>query len=560
MKCPTWVSALTLVTLAMSLAGCSAVKAINETVERVDGATQKAESLSGSLRKKAEPARSSVRFTNEQWVNTRPLATKKGLPLARDCQLQYNESKTLPQLAQWISETCNIPVRITPDALDGGASYVKNKSVSKPVGPVPMVTSGDPIADLFPGGSNSSRPSSVGAGAGRSISPIRYEGRLSGLLDSVTGSLGLSWKYEAKAGGITIFYLDTRQFPVYAFNKSTKFTSEVTSGMSSSAGTSNSGSGMGSDSGMSGESGSNQVTQVDMSSTLVDDIEKNIRSMLTLDHMSFSKATGIITITDRPDVLDRVQAYLDTENESITKQILINVEVIAVNLKDKDQFAIDWDLVYTSVDGDWGFGLSNVFPGMSSGGANSSIGILDTADSPWAGSKAIIQALSEQGRVSSHRAPSVTTLNLQAAPVQIGKVQGYLASSSTTQSANVGSSTALMPGSITSGFNMSLVPMVMPANQLLMQLAINMSGDPTFETIKSGDSMIQNPSYDLQIFNQSVKLRSGQTLVLSGFDQSTEKAFLSGTGNAKNFWLGGGRTRDSSRDLVVVLITPIIME
>lgn len=297
-----------------------------------------------------------------------------------------------------------------------------------------------------------------------------------------------------------------------------------------------------------------------MKMALLDDIEKNVRSMLTLDQMSFSRATGIISITDRPDVLDRVQAYLDVENESITKNILINVEVISVTLTDKDQFSIDWDLVYTSVDGDWGFGLNNTVPGMSGGGSSGSISILDTADSPWAGSKAIIQALSEQGRVSSQKAPSVTTLNLQAAPVQIGKVQGYLASSSTTQSANVGASTALTPGTITSGFNMSLVPMVMPANQLLMQMAINMSGEPTFQTIESGDNMIQTPNYDLQIFNQSVKLRSGQTLVLSGFDQTTEKASLIGTGSASNFWMGGGQSRDSSRDLVVVLITPIIME
>lgn len=554
MKSRTRVSALTLIALGLGLAGCSALKAIDDTVERVDQSAKKSEDLIESMKKGAKEQRGPVLFSNTQWVNTQPLATKKGLPPARDCELQYNESKTLQQLAQWISETCNIPVRITPDALDGGASYTKVKTSSKPVGPVPMNTSQDSLADLFPGGSGGGSTSSYGSV--RSSTPVRYSGRLSGLLDSVTGSMGLSWKYDSKAEAIKIFYLDTRHFPVYAFNKSTKFKSEVSSGMSSSAGTSGSGEG-GEDSGVSGDSGSNQSTEVDMSSTLMDDIEKNIRSMLTLNHMSFSKTTGTITITDRPDVLDRVQAYLDTENESITKQILINVEVISVNLTDKDQLAIDWDLVYKS--DTWEFGMDSAFPGLS-GGGSSSIGIIDTADSPWAGSKAIIQALSEQGRVSSHRAPSVTTLNLQAAPVQIGKVQGYLASSQTTQSANVGSSTALMPGSITSGFNMSLVPMIMPANQLLMQLAINMSGDPTFETIESGDSMIQNPSYDLQIFNQSVKLRSGQTLVLSGFDQTTEKASLSGLGDARNFWMGGGRSRDSSRDVVVVLITPIIME
>jgi type IVB pilus formation R64 PilN family outer membrane protein len=217
-------------------------------------------------------------------------------------------------------------------------------------------------------------------------------------------------------------------------------------------------------------------------------------------------------------------------------------------------------MVYKSVGGKWGFGLSNSFPGIDTSAVSGSISILDTSSSPFAGSKAVVQALSQQGRVSSYRAPSVTTLNLQSAPVQIGKVEGYLASSSTTNSANVGSTATLTPGSITSGFNMSLTPLVMPANQLLLQLAINMTGDPTFIEQSSGDSKIQNPNYDVQIFNQSVKLRSGQTLILSGFDQTNENATKSGVGNSSFFGLGGGGTRDTNRTVVVLMITPIMMD
>lgn len=564
MKNRSWAFALTMIALAVGLAGCE-TKRVNEAMGRVDETTGKVDSLAGSLRHQKAPVRKSVTFTDEQWVSTQPLAIKRGLPPGRDCEIGYNETKTLQQFAQWISDTCKTPVKIMPDALDGGASYSKNKGSSRQAGPGPVVASADPIADLFPGGAGvgiGGSSSVASSGGTRYVNAQKYQGRLSGLLDTVTGSLGLSWRYDPAAGEIKIYYLDTRQFSVYAFNKSTTFKSEVKSGMSSSAGTSSSGGGQGgsSSSGVSGESGSNQTTQVDMTSSLLSDIEKNVRNMLTIDQMSFSRTTGVFNITDRPDVLDRVQTYLDSENERITKQILINIEVISVKLSDKDQYGIDWSLVYKSVSGKWGFGLNNTFPGIDGSAINSSISILDTASSPWAGSKAIIQALSQQGRVSSYRAPSVTTLNLQAAPVQIGKVKGYLASSQTTQSANVGSTTALIAGSITSGFNMSLVPMVMPANQLLMQLAINMSGDPTFEEISSGDSKIQNPSYDLQIFDQSVKLRSGQTLVLSGFDQTTENATKSGLGSASNFLFGGGGTRDTNRDVVVLMITPIIME
>ncbi len=566
MKLRSTAAVLTLIAFAVSLAGCE-IKRVNESMDRVDATSNKADALAASLRNQKAQAHRSVVFTNEQWVSTRPLVVKKGLPPAFDCPLQYNESKTLQQFAQWISDTCHLPVRVAPDALDYGASYLK-AGTAKPVGPAPVVSNGgDQISDLFPGYNGTSSGGSSGASlpvaSGRASATLQYTGKLSGLLDSVTGSLGLSWKYDPILGGIRIFYLDTQQFPVYAFNKSSTFTSEVKSGMSSSAGTSGSssgGQGASSGSGVSGESGSNQSTQTVMVSSLMDDIERNVRSMLTFDRMSFSRTTGVMSITDRPDVLERVRDYLDTENESITKQILINVEVISVSLTDKDQYGIDWSLVYKSVSGKWGFGLNNTFPGLDGSAINSSISILDTAKSPWAGSKALIQALSQQGRVSSYRAPSVTTLNLQAAPIQIGKVRGYLASSSQTQSANVGTTTSLTPGSITSGFNMSLQPLVMPANKLLLQLAVNMSSDPTFETITSGDSKIQNPNYDIQLINQFVKLQSGQTLVLSGFDQTNENANKSGTGSASNFLFGGGGTRNTTRDVVVLIITPIVME
>lgn len=559
-----WRFALALVALTVSLTGCE-IKRVNETIDRVDETTTQVDSITKSLRNHRAPVSKAVTFSNEQWVNTQPLAIKRGLPPALDCSVGYNEPKTLQAFAEWVSDTCKVAVKVMPDALDNGASYLRNRS-SGTTGATPpaAASSGAQIADLFPGYSGSNAVASYSNNStvtnGRVINSVKFTGPLSGLLDTVTGSLGLSWRYDQADRAVKIYYLETRQFSIYAFNKGYNFQSEVRSGLSSSAGISTSGQSSSGSSGVSGESGSNQSTNTSMKSALLDDIEQNVKSMLTFNQASFSRTTGVFNITDRPDVLDRVQAYLDAENEKITKQILINVEVVSVKLNDKDQYGIDWTLVYKSVSGKWGFGLTNTVPGIDGSAINSSISILDTAKSPWAGSKAVIQALAQQGRVSSYRAPSVTTLNLQAAPVQIGRVKGFLQSSQISQSANVGSTTALIAGSITSGFNMSLVPMVIPANQLLMQLAINMNSDPTFDVITSGDAKIQTPNYEVQIFDQSVKLRSGQTLVLSGFDQTTENATKTGVGSAWNFLFGGGGVRDTSRDVVVLMITPIIME
>ncbi|KEZ64636.1 secretin, partial [Pseudomonas amygdali pv. tabaci str. ATCC 11528] len=88
-------------------------------------------------------------------------------------------------------------------------------------------------------------------------------------------------------------------------------------------------------------------------------------------------------------------------------------------------------------------------------------------------------------RISNVRSPSVTTLNLQPAPLQIGNVQGYIPSVQTNTTASVGSSTAITPGTITSGFNMTLQPRLMDDDEMLLMVSINMSSKPTFEPFTS---------------------------------------------------------------------------
>ncbi|MNJ61198.1 Outer membrane lipoprotein BfpB precursor [compost metagenome] len=66
------------------------------------------------------------------------------------------------------------------------------------------------------------------------------------------------------------------------------------------------------------------------------------------------------------------------------------------------------------------------------------------------------------------------------------------------------------------------------------------------------------PEIDNRIFNQTVRLKSGETLVLSGFDQTSEQGTKAGTGESWNFLLGGGVNRTTVRDVIVVMITPIV--
>ncbi|MEB0222089.1 PilN family type IVB pilus formation outer membrane protein [Pseudomonas sp. AB12(2023)] len=544
--------------LLLLLSGCEVMR-VNQTVKDIDGRADEAANLAGSLRdpKQLGKPTNSVNFQDKPLVNLEPLEVKVGIPSRNDCNITFNIDVDVMDFAQAITKNCGLAVRVTPDVMDGG---VRQTSGQPSMRSAPPAIATNDMSGLFPGGSSSIQGSGASGARNTRLRGINYTGPLSGLLDVATSQLGLSWKFNASDRSITIFYLTTRTYNFYAFASSTDMQSVVQSGTTTAAGTSGSGgsssggSGSGSSSGVSGFSGSNQSTSLSIKTSITDDIEQNIKTMLSsVGRMSLSRSTGMVMVTDRPDVLDQVGVYLAAENVNITKQVLLNVKVYSVTLTDSDSVGIDWNLVYKATHGS--FGLSNTFQDSATNPVSGNIGILS---GPFAGSSVILQALSQQGRVSVITEPSVTTLNLQPVPVQVARQTTYLAATQTTSTAQVGSTTSLTPGTVTSGFNMDLLPFVMPNNELLLKFSVNISTLIRLTTITSGDNQIQGPEIDNRIFSQQVKLKSGETLVLSGFDQTSDTGTKSGVGAAWNFLLGGGASRAKTRDVIVVMITPII--
>lgn len=566
-----------LLATAVLLASCSSVQRVDEAAGRAILQGQEASSYAAVLRnQQAEPKRDTVVFSDKPWVSTQPLIARRGLPTASDCELVYRPSGSvgLTEIAGYITSQCGMPVLISPDALapsvySGGAGMaaMAGGSPDSLAGllPVGVISGAGATAGATTAPPAASRPldATTLASIGK-VSGLAYSGRLSGLLDEVTARLGLAWRYSPAERAVRISYYDTRVFDVYAFGDDQVIESTVRSGMNTSAGVGSgtSGGSGSSNSGVSGESGSSQSTTVRLKSSILADIQNNVKAMLSTapaGRSFLSTSTGTLTVTDRPEVLDRIQAYLDSTNHSISQQVLFNVKVFEVTLNDTDQLGVNWAAVYKSLSNKWNLSLANVVPGISTSAISGSVGIVNTSSSALAGSNVIIQALAEQGRVSNVRSPSVTTLNLQPAPLQIGNVKGYVAASSTTNTASVGSSTALTPGTITSGFNMTLLPRVMDRDELMLMISINMSSKPTFQTFTSNSSSIQVPDYDAKSLSPKVKLKSGQTLILSGFDELSEDTNKVGVGEPGFFGLGGGRTRTSTHSVLVVLITPILM-
>lgn len=519
-------NALSVIITSCLLSGC-AFQHADQNEKKVENTFHHGASLIKELQQEKGD---NVRIHETPWVADTPVKINQGrLPDKKNCTITFATGlpMRLNEFSKTVNKLCGVPVKITMDAeqkVNGTLGHSRKGNMSN---------------------------------AEEQLVNIRWQGKLDGLLDTVASSLGVSWKYSN--GEINLYYLESRTFNIFAIPSQTDMRSVVQSGIDAGIGSNQEGSTA--SSGNNGNGQSSQTTSVILQSDMVKDIQKSVESMLTpgVGRLSVSPSTGTITVTDTPEVLARVQRYIDRENSSITKQVLLNVKVLSVTLDDSNQFGIDWNLIYNG--GRFGASMLGAMDATASGSHSVSASILN---GNFVNSSLLMNALSQQGKVSVVTSPSVTTLNLQPVPVQVATQTSYLARVESSTTANVGTSMTLTPGTVTSGFNMNLLPFVMPDNQMLLQYSINLSELKSLKEVKSSDSddgnKIQVPEIENRIFSQKVKLRSGQTLVLSGFEQKSSNANRSGFGSAFNWLMGGGVNASDKRSIIVIMISPVVME
>ncbi len=452
---------------------------------------------------------------------------------------------SLAEVAERLTLRSGLPTKISPDALGvlaGGAPRAAGAAAAPD-------QAGRPAA------------SGVGGNGARQDTPIRLtyaNGTFKGLLDTIAARFGVYWKYAN--GSIQFFLTDSRTFQINAVPGDSSFSATVASSATSTNGSAGSGGGSGGGSAGSGgglSANNNQNTSVASQLSVYSGIEKSILAMLSpYGKTVASPATGSITVVDTPDSLERIAAFIENENKTLARQVVINVTVLAVTLSNDDEYGINWNLVYSGLRNR--FGVQNTFS-TAPGSSSFSAGILSTSGSSLAGSTLIINALSEQGKVRRHTSASVVTLNNQPVPLQVSRQTTYLQSSQTTITAQVGATTTLTPGTINSGFNMSILPHMLDNGKVLLQFSTDISALRAIRTVSSNNSSIETPEIDTRNFLQRVAMKSNETLIISGFEQTDENLDRRGVGHPANFALGGGYKAGSSKEIIVILITPSTM-
>ncbi len=378
---------------------------------------------------------------------------------------------------------------------------------------------------------------------------VSYRGPLSGLLDEISSRFGIWWKYDQKE--IYFYKHITRTFVLYSLP--TKPSLNVQVGGSTAE----------------GESGGSSLS---LSSTieveLWGNVEKAITSMIDKDaKLTIDSANGTISLTANPNDIKKVAKYINEQNARLSRQVAISVKVLQVSVDDSDQYGLNLDAAF-----DDGKTKVNLLSPTNSFGDDIAKNLeMRVMPGNW-NIGASIQALSTQGTTNLITSGTVTTLNNKPAPIQVVRKQNYISEITKTNSGGDGNyyDVSTETEEIETGFTMDVLPRILEHGRLLLMFNLTLSdliklekvplGGGGEDTATDGGQYIQNPIIESRGFTQEVALKSGETLVLTGYERVENSAEKTGVGSATNSLFGGTATAAKKRSILVIMLTPVVLE
>lgn len=502
-----------------------------------------------------------IRVESGIWLGGHGVRMKHGDPLPMALERPNAITITDPnhlrltELAELIARESGLPVRVNTSAPGQGAGGA-------------VAALDDPAAAAIVSAANGGAPpapgdysTTGGATAWRGPAlPVKYRGPLSAVLDQIATRYGVDWEY--RDGAVRIFRYQTRTFTLFALatSDSVDFDMDAANSSDSTSSSSTEGTAMSTSAGATSSKANIDIWK---------EVEGAINAMLPAPGIAaLSPATGTITVTTTADVMPTIAKYVDQQNDRLARQVTLDVQVLALTLNDAETYAFDLNLVFKNLKADGqnsmlDLALMGATQAVNTAAGSVSVAIANappgSSTANWNGSQAVIRALSQRGNVSELIRAPTTTLNNQAAPVNVLQQIGYLKRVSTTVT-DATATTSLEPGVIRTGYSMSLLPRILSGGRVLLQVAIGLSQLDDLKTETSGGQTIRTPDISTQTTLNKVILRHGSTLVLAGFQQLARTLDQTNTTSPLNWFVSGGgvNARDRTKYLII-LITPRIL-
>lgn len=379
---------------------------------------------------------------------------------------------------------------------------------------------------------------------------VSYKGSLSGLLDEVCSYFGVWWKYENNE--IYIYKYTTKTFTLYTLPTKPSMTASVSSTKS-------------------GGSVSSGLSNIDLWANIVSAAKSMLGKGSTL--MS-DPMNGTLTVTATPTEIKKIAKFVNEQNIRLSRQVAISVKVLHVLINENLGIGFDLNATFRDRTKSGGhFSLVDKANGPNSLGTGNNSSLSMKILGGDVDIDAAIKNLAEQTTTTLVTSGTVTTMNNKPAPIKVVTTQNYISEYTKTNNGTVGGDASydvsIETKEIETGFTLDVLPRVMDHGRLMMLFSLGLSelvnlvdvplsGDVGDSEAKK-EGYIQNPIIEERGFSQEVAMKSGDTLVLAGFERVKTDNDKSGLGAVNNNILGGHQSVEKQRSIIVILITPVVL-
>lgn len=245
-----------------------------------------------------------------------------------------------------------------------------------------------------------------------------------------------------------------------------------------------------------------------------------------------SPQAGLVTVRGLPAEIDAVRAYLGQTEESLQRQVILEVKIIEVTLNDDYQQGINWSQIAGTLGStDINFSNNSFTLGNNITAQIGGLGRIGFEGNDFSG---VLNLLETQGNAQVLSSPRVTAINNQKAVIKVGSdeyyVTGVSSSSNLTDTTGTGSTITrdvpipeLEP--FFSGIALDVTPQINADGDVILH--VHPSVSETTELNKSinlgGTSAFTLPSAQTNIRESDtiIKARNGEIVVIGGLMQST---------------------------------------
>jgi type IVB pilus formation R64 PilN family outer membrane protein len=522
---------LVIAMFAFGLGGC----AIAERTRQASDAFRKArsgidEQHQAFGRAISDPAhRLAAQDVQRPWLAGRaqPLAREVILPPALrsdvDTALIFAQGPLdLNAVARRITLATNIPVHVRPDALLAPEAFLPRLSES--------------IGQMLPEAGSTAR-----------IDLDDAPQPLARLLDRLCARLGIWWQY--RQGRIEFYRTQTRVFNVRAL--ALNASAEATMGQAA-------------EEQQEGFVGSSRTRLESATHDAMLSLRSRLEPFLTRAGVMAVEpgASSSIVVTDTPDVLDRIAAYLDQENRAMTRRVRLVFEELAVQSHDDTQLGLDWSAVFSSAQLAAGYYLgASPVPGAAAARAGA-------RGKSFGGSEAMIKAIGEAGKIIRRSSIPILTLNRRPVTHAVRTTFSYIdkveAPPMGLAAGSAVSGTAVSQARQTVGSLLTLIPDAQEDGQILLSIAYDNTVAQPLKSVTFGDRasplQLQQITVDGNGIIQQLALQPGQPVLISGFDHVRRESEGRRLNPGMPLVLGGSDKVSRQQVMTVIVVTAQVEE